>query len=111
MTRLLVVLQLFASLLRGVLLSGWATARLILHPARRARPCLAPLDTGDLGPGAMSVLAALITLTPGTTALEIDPQRRQILLHLLDGEHADQTLQGIRRDLLTPLHRWLGTPP
>jgi multisubunit Na+/H+ antiporter MnhE subunit len=87
---------------RDLVLGGVATARCILS-RQPARPGLARLDYGDLPEGATSVLGALVCLTPGTTTVEIDTARREILLHLLDTDQAEETLAGIRRDFLEPL--------
>ncbi len=55
--------------------------------------------------------AALVTLTPGTTAVAIDTQRRELLLHLLDLDQAEATIDEIRRDLAAPIARLTGAAP
>lgn len=111
MSRPAAFLTLLFNLLRGALLSGWQTALIILFRPRGVRPGLACLAYGDLGEGAANLLAAIITLTPGTTVVAIDMQRRELLLHLLDADQAEMTLTGIRRDLITPLARLSGVAP
>jgi multisubunit Na+/H+ antiporter MnhE subunit len=88
--------------LRDLVLGGVTTARRIVS-RRPVRPGLARLAYGELPEGAASVLGALICLTPGTTSVEIDTTRREILLHLLDADQAEETLAGIRQDFLEPL--------
>lgn len=111
MSRAQALLTLLFNLLRGALRSGWETASIILLRPRAVRSGLVPLHYGELGEGAASLLAALITLTPGTTAVAIDTRRRELLLHLLDADQAESVLAGIRRDLLTPLARLSGGAP
>jgi multicomponent K+:H+ antiporter subunit E/multicomponent Na+:H+ antiporter subunit E len=78
-------------------LAGIATARIIVRrrppPAGLVRMRFAPMsETGA------AVLGAMVTLTPGSSAIDIDPARREMLLHLLDRSAADATVASIRRD-------------
>ena len=75
------------------------------------QPGFAGLDYGDLGPGAASLLGVLATLTPGTTSLEIDTERHEIRLHLLDASQAEVTLAAIQRDFVRPLQILSGATP
>lgn len=111
MTRLIALLQLLFNLLRSAARSGWQAARIILLRPQAVRSGLVRFDYGELGEGSASLLAALITLTPGTTAVAIDSQKRELHLHLLDLEQADATLEEIRRDLIVPLARLTGAAP
>ncbi len=103
MTRPQAMLRLLVSLLKELVLSGWSTARVILRPRRQVRPGFTRLDYGDLGPGAASLLGVLVTLTPGTTSLDIDTEQHEILLHLLDASQTEATLAAIQRDFVMPL--------
>jgi multisubunit Na+/H+ antiporter MnhE subunit len=40
----------------------------------------------------------MITLTPGTTTLDIDMDRREMLLHMLDARAPQQAIDAIRND-------------
>jgi hypothetical protein len=42
---------------------------------------------------------------------EVDPERRELLLHLLDVTRAEQTLDSIRRDFLQPVRTLFGGKP
>jgi multisubunit Na+/H+ antiporter MnhE subunit len=108
MPRARALLRLLTSLLRELALSGWSTARVILAPRGQVQPGFARLAYGDLGPGAASLLGVLVTLTPGTTCLEIDTERHEMLLHLLDGRHAEATLAAVERDFARPLRVLFG---
>lgn len=111
MTRLLALLRLLLNTVRGAIASGWVTARIILIRPNLTRSGLVRLDYGRLDGGGAAVLAALITLTPGTTAVEIDTERHELLLHLLDLDRAEATLGQIRTDLIEPLQRLTGGMP
>ncbi len=108
MMRLLALLRLLFNLARGALASAWATARIILLCPKTTNAGLARLQYGDLDETAAGFLAALVTLTPGTTAVEIDTERHELLLHLLDLDVAEATLAEMRRDLIEPLRRLTG---
>ncbi|MBW8370741.1 MAG: Na+/H+ antiporter subunit E [Thiobacillus sp.] len=108
MTRTRAILLLLANLLKELALSGWSTARVILTPRGQVQPGFARLAYGDLGPAASSLLGVLVTLTPGTTSLDIDTERHEILLHLLDSRQAEATLAAIERDFVRPLRVLFG---
>lgn len=111
MRRLLAVAQLGFNFLKEVVISGWVTTRIILAGTRGLQPGFVRFDYGELPDGAASLLAALVTLTPGTTTVDIDLERREFHMHLLDLERAEATLAGIRRDFLGPIRTLFGVEP
>ncbi len=111
MTRTRALIALLASMARELVLSGWSTARVILAGRSAIQPGFARLAYGDLSPAGASLLAAMVTLTPGTTALEIDHERRELLLHLLDQRQAEATLAAIERDFIHPLRQLFADTP
>ncbi|MEO5343750.1 MAG: Na+/H+ antiporter subunit E [Gammaproteobacteria bacterium SHHR-1] len=108
MNQTMALSHLLFNLIRGALRSGLQAAAIILLRPKRVQPGFVWLDYGDLEPGPASLLAALVTLTPGSTALEIDPQQRRIRLHLLDIEQAEATRAEIQREVIQPLQRLIG---
>jgi multicomponent K+:H+ antiporter subunit E/multicomponent Na+:H+ antiporter subunit E len=111
MTKLIALFLLILNLFRDLISSGWATARLILRPGEPPRSGFARLSYGDLPAPAANLLGALITLTPGTTTLDIDLERGEMLLHLLDLEGVEATLAAIQRDFLAPIRTLYGGTP
>jgi multicomponent K+:H+ antiporter subunit E len=67
-----------------VLVANVRVAALVLGPAARLRPAffVVPLDVED--PYVTAVLAAVVSLTPGTVSADYDPQARALLVHGLD---------------------------
>lgn len=55
-----------------------------------------------------ALLGCMISLTPGTTVIDIDMARRQMVLHMLDTGQATATIQAIRQRFEPPLHAWFG---
>lgn len=108
MNKLLAVGLLIFNFLKDVLVSGWTTAVIILRGGKAVRSGFVRMSYGDLGDTATNLLGALITITPGTTTVDIDLERRELLLHLLDGERAEATLASIERDFLRPIRTLFG---
>lgn len=78
-------------------LSGVATARIILQ-RRPPPPGLVRMGFAPMSATGAAVLGAMVTLTPGSTVIDIDPERREMLLHLLDTRLSAATLAAIRND-------------
>jgi len=81
-----------------VLVAGATTAWIIARPGLRASPGLVRMPFADLSPTGAALLASLITLTPGTTAVDINMDERRLLLHLLDCRDPERTLARIHRE-------------
>jgi len=103
MSRLAALLRLMTHFFKDLIVSGATTAGLILRGRRTLRPGLVRMSYGDLPDGAALAVGALITLTPGTSTVDIDAVRREYLLHLLDLDGREATLATIRRDLIEPV--------
>jgi multisubunit Na+/H+ antiporter MnhE subunit len=108
MNKLLAAGLLFLNFGKDVIVSGGITAAIILRGGKAVRPGFVRMSYGDLGNTAANLLGALVSLTPGTTAVDIDPERREFLLHLLDVERAEATLATIKRDFLLPIRTLFG---
>ena len=75
--------------LKEILLSNAAVARSLLSPVSSLTPGIVavPLDLkSDAG---ITVLANLITLTPGTLSLDVSPDRKTLFVHALHVEDPD----------------------
>ena len=77
--------------------SGIVTAKIILRaespPAGFLRLKILPMS-----PRGAALLGAMITLTPGSTLIDIDMEKREMLLHILDISKVETSSEGIRRD-------------
>ncbi len=75
--------------LKEILLSNAAVARSLLSPVSSLTPGIVavPLDLkSDAG---ITVLANLVTLTPGTLSLDVSPDRKTLFVHALHVEDPD----------------------
>lgn len=79
-----VALRLLFVVLYDIVVANLNVARLILGPVSKLRPAFirVPLDLQD--PFAISTLASIITLTPGTVSSKLSEDRRWLLVHALD---------------------------
>ena len=102
---LLVLIWRFAS---SMLLSAWATSRIILVSSDAPRRGFARFAYDDLNDASVVLLAAMVTLTPGTSTVDIDPERRELLLHVLDSDDIEALTSAIQRDFIPPLRSLFG---
>ena len=80
-----------------LVLSGLATVRIILAPRAAAQPVLMRYEFAPMSEAGAALLASLVTLTPGSTVVDIDMEARCLLVHLLDGRDQAGAAEGIRR--------------
>lgn len=78
------LLRFIALVLYDIVVANLQVARLVLGPKARLQPGFVeiPLElTDDL---AITILASVITLTPGTVSADLSDDRRMLLVHGLD---------------------------
>ena len=108
MNRLKAIAMLTWRFARAMLVSAWTTSRTILMHSDASDRGYARLPYGDLGEAGIMLLAALVTLTPGTSTIDIDTERRELLLHVLDTRDIETVLESLRQDFLLPLRSLFG---
>ncbi len=84
-----------------LLVSSLQVAWDVLTPAHHARPAIiaVPLDLTD--PTHITILANLISLTPGTLSLDVSPDRGTLYVHCMFADDPD----GIRRQIKSGFER------
>jgi multisubunit Na+/H+ antiporter MnhE subunit len=105
MNWLLTGARLLLRFLFQVVSSGLTTAWSIVRPGRRPTPGLVRMRYDNLTEFGVTVMGCMITLTPGTTTIDIDTGRRELLLHLLDAGDPARTIRKIRQQFEVPLQR------
>ena len=78
-------LRLAVVVLWDILVSNVAVARIVLSPWARPQPAWIEVPVTLQHPGAVMLLGAIITTTPGTVTCVIDELRGVVLVHVLDG--------------------------
>jgi multicomponent Na+:H+ antiporter subunit E len=86
---------------KEVVVSALRVARAVLSPRPRLRPALVRVPLDVRTDVQITALAVLVTLTPGTLALEVSPDRRTLLVHAMFA--AD--LERVRRDIKVGFER------
>ena len=94
--RLQPIPRLVGRVLWDIVVSNMVVARLVLGPMSRLRPAWVPVPLTLTHPTAISLLATIITTTPGTVSCTIDETRREILVHALDCSDAVQMAADIK---------------
>jgi multisubunit Na+/H+ antiporter MnhE subunit len=61
-----------------------------------------------MGERGAALLGSMISLTPGTTVIDIDVAAREMVLHMLDMSDAASALAAIRRDFEPAVVAWFG---
>jgi len=91
-----------------VVSSNLTVARLVLAGPRALRPAFVqvPLDVTD--EFAISLLANVICLTPGTVSAHLSPDHRVLMLHALVCEDADALVHTIKIRFETPIKEIFG---
>jgi multisubunit Na+/H+ antiporter MnhE subunit len=112
MTSLLAAIELLLRFVRAVVVSGWQTLVVIVQHGRGAPPPAAYLRVrfAPMSPRGAALLGCMVSLTPGTTTLDIDMDRRELLLHVLDATDPQAIVDGIRREFEPCLVRLCGVP-
>lgn len=82
--RLWLALRFVVVVIWDIVVSNVTVARIVLSPTARPNPAWVPVPLDAEHPLAITLLATIITTTPGTVSCVVDEERRQILVHALD---------------------------
>jgi multisubunit Na+/H+ antiporter MnhE subunit len=111
MTRLLAWAGLLLRFIRAVFVSGLQTVAVILKsagPGGAPPVALVRVRFAPMNEQGAALLGSMVSLTPGTTTIDIDMERRELLLHVLDASDAEAMVAGIRRDFEPGLRTLFG---
>lgn len=96
-------LHLALVVLWDIVVSNITVARLVLGPLSRPQPAWVRVPLALSHPTAISLLASIITTTPGTVSCLIDEERKHILVHALDCSDPLQMAADIKARYENPL--------
>lgn len=77
-------LRLTGFVLWDIVISNIAVAKLVLGSVSRQNPAWVPVPLTLTHPTAISLLASIITTTPGTVSCSVDEEQHMIWVHALD---------------------------
>jgi len=87
--------------LKAVVLSGWQTVQVILATTPGGKPrtgTFVRVRFAPMNATGAAILGCMVSLTPGTTTLDIDMDLHELLLHVLDETAVQEMVDGIRTD-------------
>ncbi|WP_166241953.1 Na+/H+ antiporter subunit E [Paenibacillus turpanensis] len=90
------VVKLLLLFMKELVLSNITVIREILRPRLVVRPGIVAVPTDLKSDGEITMLACLITLTPGTLTLEVSPDQRTLYIHAMDISDADELAKQIK---------------
>lgn len=71
-------------------------ARVVFALGRAPRPAIVPVRLARADDRLATVVGCLLTLTPGTMAMEYDPESSLMYVHALDAQSAEEVEAGVR---------------
>jgi multicomponent K+:H+ antiporter subunit E len=83
-------------------------ARLVLDPRRQPAPRWVVVEHTLRDPRAVTLLATIITMTPGTVSTVVDEKHSRILVHALDAEDPQAVAAEILERYGRPLQEIFG---
>lgn len=89
-------LALFAVFVKEVIVANIKVAYQVLHPALPVVPGFLQLPLEVKTDGQITLLALLITMTPGTLSVDVSPDRRYLIIHALDVTDPEGTKAAIK---------------
>lgn len=84
------MLSLAVLFVKELLLSGWRVAVLVLQPTMPLKPGILAYPLRVDRDFEITLLANLITLTPGTLSVDVSEDRKTLFVHALDCSDSDQ---------------------
>jgi multicomponent K+:H+ antiporter subunit E len=99
------VVRLSCIVLWDIVVSNLVVARIVLDPTSRPQPAWVRVPLHTRHPTAATLLAAIITTTPGTVSCVVDDERWEILVHALDLDDPQALIEQVRTRYEAPLRR------
>jgi multicomponent K+:H+ antiporter subunit E len=86
-----------------IFVANWRVARRVIGPLHQLSPAFVevPLEIHD--PFLATLLASVVSLTPGTVAIDVDRQRWVMLVHALDAPDPQALVEEIKARYELPL--------
>ncbi|WP_071460541.1 Na+/H+ antiporter subunit E [Bacillus massilinigeriensis] len=94
--KIVAVIRLFLIFNRELFLSNLAVLKVILKPKLDIKPGIFALPTELKEDWEITILANLITLTPGTLVIDISPDNSILYVHAMDIDDIQEAIDGIK---------------
>lgn len=97
------LLPFFLRVLGDIVIANLQMAKLILGPSAKLRPAFVEIPVLLEDELALTILASVISLTPGTVSADLSDDRRTLLVHSLDVADEAALVQEIKTRYEAPL--------
>lgn len=101
--RPLLALRFAGIVLWDIVVSNLTVARIVLDPRSRPQPAWVKVPLQTQHPLVITLLATIITTTPGTVSCIVDEEGGFILVHALDCDDVDAAARGMKDRYEAPL--------
>jgi multicomponent K+:H+ antiporter subunit E/multicomponent Na+:H+ antiporter subunit E len=95
--RLLAFLPFFGAIVWEIITGTWTVARIVLHPRPQNRPGIIVVPLGERTEAGTAISALAMSLSPGSSLISIDWERRVMLVHLLDASDPDEARAALQQ--------------
>src|SRR5690606_6767917 len=96
LARVWAIISLLALFLKELTLSSIQVFLIVIRPNMNLQPAIFELDTELKSDWEVSLLSALITLTPGTLVIKISDDQKKLYIHALDFDNIDEAVSSIK---------------
>jgi multicomponent K+:H+ antiporter subunit E len=96
-------LRLTGRVLWDIVVANLRVARLVLGPREAIRPRFVRVPLDVQGEVAVTVLASVISLTPGTVSADLDMERHYLLVHALSEDDPAELIRQIKSRYEAPI--------
>jgi multicomponent K+:H+ antiporter subunit E len=101
-------LRLLGRVLVDIAVANIEVARLVLGPIGRLRPAFVTVPLAVSNPHVATMLASIVSLTPGTVSVDIDLEAGTLFVHGLDVADPEALTQAIKARYEAPLKEIFG---
>ncbi len=85
--------------------SSVSVAIIVLSPWRKLRPAIIAFPLDVQRDSEITLLANLITLTPGTLSMDVSPDRKTLFIHAIDATDTDEIIADIKSSFERKIER------
>jgi len=94
--RVWALISLFLLFLRELFMSSIQVLAIVIRPKMDIKPAIFEMETELSNDWQVTLLSALITLTPGTLVIGISEDQKRLYIHALDFEDIDSAVSSIK---------------
>lgn len=109
LSRVWAVVKLIYIFMMELFLANVSVLRIVLQPKMEIKPCIFSLETDLKQDWEITLLANLITLTPGTLVVHVSDDQKQLFIHAIDVEDVEAEIHSIKNSFEKAIREVSGT--